>query len=523
MKKQILFFSLTLGISISNAQEVSDAIRYSQNNATGTARFRAMSGAFGALGGDLSALNVNPAGSVVFANNQIAASLNNDYNSNESQYFRNKTDSDKNSFDINQAGGVFVFENNNSDWKKFSLALNYEKSANFDNSIFSAGSSNNSIDQYFLNYANSNNGVPLNFIEVDVNLNETITSVFDYLSSNLPLQSAPNIFPFQAQQAFLGYQAFILEPVNFLPNNQFYISNIPAGGNYNQTNSIETLGYNGKLTANISGQYQDKLMLGLNLNSHFADYRRVSRFTEVNSNNTSTTNLIKSIGFNNDLYTYGSGFSFQLGAIFKPINQIRLGLAYQSPTWYNLNDELRQSITAVTGNNSENFPRDIVDPNVIVIYEPYKLTTPAKLTSSFAYVIGKRGLISFDYSVRNFSGTTFRPKKDLFFSSLNNNIDANARQSASEYNVGGEYKIKQFSLRGGYHFEQSPYKNSETLGNLVGYSGGLGYNFGSTKLDLAYTTSKRDYNQSFFAQSPLNTARINNTNTNVVVTLSFEL
>jgi hypothetical protein len=39
-------------------------LRYSQDNLNGTARFRAM-GAFGALGGDLSSLNVNPAGSAI--------------------------------------------------------------------------------------------------------------------------------------------------------------------------------------------------------------------------------------------------------------------------------------------------------------------------------------------------------------------------------------------------------------------------------------------------------------------------
>ena len=36
-----------------------------------------MGGAFGALGGDFSSLNVNPAGSAVFANNQMALTLSN--------------------------------------------------------------------------------------------------------------------------------------------------------------------------------------------------------------------------------------------------------------------------------------------------------------------------------------------------------------------------------------------------------------------------------------------------------------
>jgi hypothetical protein len=47
-----IFFCSALGFSTAQSQEIKDALRYSQD-ITGTARFRAMSGAFGALGGDL--------------------------------------------------------------------------------------------------------------------------------------------------------------------------------------------------------------------------------------------------------------------------------------------------------------------------------------------------------------------------------------------------------------------------------------------------------------------------------------
>jgi long-subunit fatty acid transport protein len=54
-----------------------------------------------------------------------------------------------------------------------------------------------------------------------------------------------------------------------------------------------------------------------------------------------------------------------------------------------------------------------------------------------------------------------------------------------------EYKIEKLSLRAGYRIEQSPYKNKTTVGDLTGYSGGLGYNFGSTKIDLSYAYAKK--------------------------------
>ena len=111
MKKYIFLILVGFCASQLQAQEIRDALRYAQDNITGTARFRAMSGAFGALGGDLSAINVNPAGSAIFSNNQVGLSLSNNSISNNSNYFGEKTKQTDNSFDLNQAGGVFVFQN----------------------------------------------------------------------------------------------------------------------------------------------------------------------------------------------------------------------------------------------------------------------------------------------------------------------------------------------------------------------------------------------------------------------------
>lgn len=157
MKKIFFLFIAGLTVSISHSQEVSDAMRYAQDNLTGTARFRAMSGAFGAVGGDLSAISVNPAGSAIFLNNQASITLSNQSKKNNSNYFGTQSSDKKNSFLLNQAGGVFVFHdrNPNNNWKKFTIGVSYENTNNFDNNIFSTGTNpRNSIDKYFLAYAN---------------------------------------------------------------------------------------------------------------------------------------------------------------------------------------------------------------------------------------------------------------------------------------------------------------------------------------------------------------------------------
>jgi len=100
---------------------------------------------------------------------------------------------------------------------------------------------------------------------------------------------------------------------------------------------------------------------------------------------------------------------------------------------------------------------------------------------------------------------------------------ANILNNANEFRVGGEYKIKNFSLRGGYRFEESPFNNGRTIGDLTGYSGGLGYNFGNTKLDFAYSYAQRNTQEGFFdtgLTSPAMTKMINNVYT---LTLLFDL
>ena len=59
MKKKIILLLIGLTFSTVKAQQISDALQYSNDDLTGTARYQAMSGAFGALGGDLSAIQVN--------------------------------------------------------------------------------------------------------------------------------------------------------------------------------------------------------------------------------------------------------------------------------------------------------------------------------------------------------------------------------------------------------------------------------------------------------------------------------
>ena len=525
MKRLIVLIIMVLFNTVIHSQGISDALRYSQDNLNGTARFSAMSGAFGALGGDLSSLNVNPAGSAVFSNNQMAVTLSNNSTKNNSNYFGTKSSDSNNSFDLNQAGGVFIFKTQDpkNDWKKIAFAINYDKTNNYDNAMFSAGTNpTNSVDGYFLYYANTGNGgapIPQEF--VNRNDGESINDLYSYLGS-MQIEQYPELSGFAAQQAMMAFykQGYIIDAADLNNPNSSYVSLVRPGGNYYQENSISANGYNGKLSFNAATSYQDKLYLGVNLNSHFTDYTQSSSFYEDNDTPLTSEYTVTKLRFDNDLLTYGTGFSFQLGAIAKASKEIRLGLAYESPTWYILNDELSQSLRVVSSKTGANDTDDRVDPQVTNIYAPYKLQTPSKTTLSFAYIFEKKGLLSIDYAIKDYSNTQFKPENE--FSNTNISM-ANLLNQSGEFRIGGEYKINQWSLRAGYRFEQSPYKNKNTMGDLTGYSSGIGYNFGATKLDLSYASTQRDSNQLFFNKGFSKGADINMTTNTITATLLFEL
>ena len=88
MKKLFLVIILNVSfLSIAQEMTTTDALRYAVENMNGTARFRGMSGAFGAVGGDLSSININPAGSLFFNNNFASASISNYNINNNTNYF----------------------------------------------------------------------------------------------------------------------------------------------------------------------------------------------------------------------------------------------------------------------------------------------------------------------------------------------------------------------------------------------------------------------------------------------------
>ncbi|NBC57941.1 MAG: FadL protein, partial [Bacteroidetes bacterium] len=217
MKFKILIVLLLFPMGFIFAQDLTDAVRFSRQDLMGTARFSGMSGAFSSLGGDLSALKLNPAGSSIFLTNHASGTLNLNIKSNDVNFTDGFTSDNETTFDLNQAGIVFVFASNNEDatLSKYAYGFTYEQIANYDDSYVARGNNSQSIDQFFVDSAN---GLPLDLLTPLAG--ESVSDLYVFLGETEGVS---------AQNALLGFQSFVIDPVD--PddfNNTIYTSNMTA-------------------------------------------------------------------------------------------------------------------------------------------------------------------------------------------------------------------------------------------------------------------------------------------------------
>lgn len=460
--KKVTLFVLFCAISLPNFSQSLGyqdlALLFSKDNNTGTARFNAMSGAFGALGGDISAIKINPAGASIFKNSLFSASVNLRNTDITSSYYGNKSTTQEEYFNFTQAGAVFVYKTyENSDWSKFAFSFNY--------------SIRNDYKDRFLSSGNS---------------------------------------------GFSTFTEFPLDTGN--PKTQYTNADSQR---FSNTTSGELAEYNFAL----SGVYQNDLHLGVAVNTY--DLKFSQRSTLREQNNDGNGNVLNAKFYQENITT-GTGFSLSAGAIYKASKSLRFGFSYQSPTWFTeMNEESNilnndgffgDTEIEVTGSNT--IYDNTTGNNFPVQGFSYKLKTPAKTTASIAYIFGSNGLISADYTINGYkkmklSNADFNTENQFFNDQLRNSYTLN---------IGSEWRFKALSLRGGYHYEQSPDANAIESDNIKGYSFGAGYNFGNTKLDFAYQNKSNTQQYSFYPQyNQVNAAELNLDNRIITATLTINL
>lgn len=128
-----------LGVSLSNY------------NKQTTARSMSMKNAFGALGGDLSAIAINPAATAIFNRSSVSMTLGLSNKNLNSNFYGGYTENNHTNMNLSQLGGVLVFENG-YELNKLNFAINYQINNEFKNDWTASGIS---LPTWGQNYFNS--------------------------------------------------------------------------------------------------------------------------------------------------------------------------------------------------------------------------------------------------------------------------------------------------------------------------------------------------------------------------------
>lgn len=490
MKKRLLFIPSLLFAFAGTvfAQGEMDAYKMSQTDLIGTARSVGMGGAVGAMGGDLTAVSVNPAGIGYFSNSLIATTLNFQNVNTESVMTGNTLKEGKFKTNFNNLGFVGVFKLQNNDVVpsiNFGFAFNRLK--NYDRTYKSAGDNINSIATYMAGRTNRDIGTKWQV---------------DNPNYQLDISDYENYYPFYDYDwlSVFGYNSGLIKQV--AENSPEYESAVGNMLNYNNL-LVKEKGYVDTYDFNFGTNIASVVSLGLTVSVTDLEYKRYTMYEEAGQNN-------EGFALENNLRSEGTGVQVALGVIAQPIPQLRLGLAYHSPTWYEITDHynayMDYNINGKKGViDSWSDGEYIMGQNVF----DYKFRSPDKLTASATAMLGSV-ILSADYEWTNYSNNMRLKDGDV---NIQGDFIKEDFKGASAFRVGAEISFtKQFTGRVGYAWKESPIgkkvMSGETEVMTVGSDAhyvldkdthhitwGLGYRFSKSffaDLAFVYKTQKAD-------------------------------
>ncbi len=547
MKKYFLITSALLAsTSLASAQGAFDAYNYSQTDLKGTARFMSMGGAFGALGADLSTLSQNPGGIGVYRRSDIGFTVDIDAQSNSSKSQGLSTNLTNTKFLLNNIGMVGTINLNSDVVPNINLGFTYNKSTSFNRKT--AGSIKdlrNSMSNYIAGVSN-NSGVT----EGDVKT----TNYYDPYYPTDGGFEAPWI-------SILGYDSYLIEPENISDDETHWTGQFGNGTSGSGWFSTLTTGAVDSYNISIGGNFYDKLFWGMTFDIIDFNYTSQSVWGEK-LNNAYVTNLQHNVGqtsadwnLYNYLSTQGNGFNYKLGFIFKPIQELRLGFAFHTPTYYNMTNYFYGNVNYTYGNDIR--PGSAETNNGNDGYNTYKFRTPWRLIASAAGVIGKNLIISADYEWMPYNGmhlsdvnnngyfnydNPYEPLNSYFYQ----NQDIKTYYKAvNKIRLGVEYRIiPALAIRAGYSFVSSPVTQELKNGSAEIYfdgtrpqydvqndtnyiTCGLGYRVGKFYIDAAYvykhqTAQYHPYAPSYDAVMPSPEATLSLNNHQIVLSAGFK-
>lgn len=515
----LLVVSILSFCAESISQTPEDVLRYGFPLMGGTARNQAIGGAMGSLGGDITAAHINPAGIGMYKNSEFVLSPNFSFLNYNYNYRGDGTKSKESGMGYGTSG--FVFGSVHDGSKKatssaFSISIN--QTANYNNRTQYKGFNNNSSwsEQYVEELARDKATIP------QAENNYIFGSSLAYWTFLVDTVA-------DANGNVIGYQSLVPLPLS-------------ASGKEGvmQDNQIETSGGANEIALAFANNYNEKLHLGMALNVPFYNFERNQTYREDDASG-NLNNDFSFFEYTENYSSKGWGFNAKLGLIYRPVDKLRLGFAFHTPTFSQMTDRISSSITTNTEQYTI-YPQplsktsdELKGTSTAGEYD-YSLSTPYKLLGSVSYVINEvkevkrqKGFITADLEYVNYRSTRYRAADETivddvnYYNALNESIKERYK-GALNLRVGGELKFKTIMTRLGFAYLGSPYASSELKGTRTLLSGGLGYRNKGIFVDLTYVHAfiNNSHVPYWLADKPSPIADGKNNRGNIVLTVGFK-
>ena len=256
----------------------------------------------------------------------------------------------------------------------------------------------------------------------------------------------------------------------------------------------------------IGGNYSNKIFFGATLGISTINY--ISHYEHLESTVTGLPSKFTDFNYTYHYENSGTGYNVKLGAIIKPVEELRIGLAFHSPTFYRINETFFDDITSKFSDG-----RHFEDSNNTLRYN-YALATPFRALAGIAWQIKKFGLLSADYEFVDYSTARFSQTGDNYDYSVKNNLIKSTLNSASNIRVGGELRLNNLYLRGGYGYYGKAFKPGDINENqnYRSISFGAGFREQNLSVDFGFTNLQNSQNYLLYssnAGSPMAEINVN--------------
>ena len=476
MINRLLIIVITISTITTNAQNEIDALRYSIQNLNGTARYSAMGGAFGSLGGEISTLSSNPAGIGMYQFSELTITPSINLNTTTS-YYGSRLSTYESSKSISDFGLVFTMPQNSSDWKRINLGVGWNQLANYNNEMEIKGTNHETsfVDEIIEN----SNGTLINEIE---------TNKGHYYSE-------------------MAWYTYLIDPLNSdtgLVDGK-YVSNFSSEAKSQEKVTKRSGGMN-ELVFSIGGSYKEKIYIGATIGIPTINYHEYTEYTEGEISD--TANNLRRLLFSEEISAYGTGYNFKVGAIYRLSEKIKLGGSIHTPTFFSIEEDYNTSITTFFKDSTRDYSMGYITPF------NYNLITPLKATVSASTILNNI-IISAEYELLDYSKIEYLTSD---FEEENATI-SNIYQRTENIKIGGEMIIKPFVLRAGYAKYGSAFKTKDFTKENFSY--GIGINNGGYFFDIAYILSQGTNEHSLYHEDDISPINLITTNHNLLFTLGF--